>query len=232
SNSDFARSVWFGTACCPPNLLRTVASIGGYIYTQDGEGNITVNQYIGNTAEMNVGGESVNVTMEGSFPWDGNATLTVNKTAKAAFAIRFRIPEWAKGENVITLNGEEEEPTPDTPAEEEGFDQTKADVEAAAESGDILMQTATFGDVEAVRYTKVVSSKEIENAKSVTFTFESKDANGNVIGTGTYTSNKYYTSLMASGAKVDAPENYVFLSLTVKDIPDGVTLKCTGITLS
>lgn len=120
-------------------------------------------------------------------------------------------------------------------AEEEvatGFDQTKADVEAAAESGDVLMQTATFGDVEAVRYTKVVSSKEIENAKSVTFTFESMDANGNVIGTGTYTSNKYYTSLMASGAKVDAPENYVFLSLTVKDIPDGVTLKCTGITLS
>ena len=137
-----------------------------------------------------------------------------------------------KAGDVITLNGEEEEPTPDTPAEEEGFDQTKADVEAAAESGDILMQTATFGDVEAVRYTKVVSSKEIENAKSVTFTFESKDANGNVIGTGTYTSNKYYTSLMASGAKVDAPENYVFLSLTVKDIPDGVTLKCTGITLS
>jgi len=106
SESDFARSVWFGTACCPPNLLRTVASIGGYIYTQDGEGNITVNQYIGNTAELNVGGENVNVTMEGSFPWDGNATLTVNKTAKAAFAIRFRIPEWANGENVITLNGE------------------------------------------------------------------------------------------------------------------------------
>ncbi len=136
------------------------------------------------------------------------------------------VKTYAAGDK-ITVNGAEEEP----PAEEEGFDQTKADVEAAAESGDILMQTATFGDVEAARYTKVVSSKEIENAKSVTFTFESKDANGNVIGTGTYTSNKYYTSLMASGNTVSL-DGYVFLSLTVKDIPDGVTLKCTGITLS
>ncbi|MBQ4150615.1 MAG: glycoside hydrolase family 127 protein [Clostridia bacterium] len=106
SESDFARSVWFGTACCPPNLLRTVASIGGYIYTQDKDGNITVNQYIGNTAQLNVGGEEVDISMTGSFPWDGDATLTVNKTSENAFAIRFRIPEWAKYNNVITLNGE------------------------------------------------------------------------------------------------------------------------------
>ncbi len=106
SESDFTRSVWFGTACCPPNLLRTVASIGGYIYTQNGEGDITVNQYIGNTAELNVGGAPVEISMTGSFPWDGDATLTVNKSAENAFAIRFRIPEWAKGENVVTLNGE------------------------------------------------------------------------------------------------------------------------------
>ena len=106
SESDFTRSVWFGTACCPPNLLRTVISIGGYIYTQNADGDITVNQYIGNTADLSVGGENVNITMTGSFPWDGDATLTINKTAKTAFAIRFRIPEWAKGENVITLNGE------------------------------------------------------------------------------------------------------------------------------
>ena len=106
SESDFTRSVWFGTACCPPNLLRTVASIGGYIYTQDGEGNITVNQYIGNTAELNVGGDVVNISMCGSFPWDGDASLTVNETSEKAFAIRFRVPEWAKHENTVTLNGE------------------------------------------------------------------------------------------------------------------------------
>ncbi len=106
SKSDFTRSKWFGTACCPPNLLRTVASIGGYIYTQDEDGNITVNQYIGNTAEMAVGNDVVNVSMTGSFPWDGEATFTVNETADKAFTVRFRIPEWAKYSNTVTLNGE------------------------------------------------------------------------------------------------------------------------------
>lgn len=105
SESDFTRSVWFGTACCPPNLLRTVASIGGYIYTQDGEGNITVNQYIGNTAQLNVGGEVVSLSMESALPWDGDVALTVNQASGKGVAIRFRIPEWAKGNNAITLNG-------------------------------------------------------------------------------------------------------------------------------
>ncbi len=135
------------------------------------------------------------------------------------------VKTYAAGDK-ITVNGAEEEPTPDTPAEEEGFDQTKADVEAAAENGTVLMQTATFGDVEAVRFTKVVSLEEIKKAAKVVFTFETNDGR-----TGTYESTNYYTSLMASGAKVDAPENYGFLSLTVTDIPDGVTLTCTKIEL-
>src|SRR5690554_4216651 len=30
------RQRWFGCACCPPNLARLLASLGGYIWTADG----------------------------------------------------------------------------------------------------------------------------------------------------------------------------------------------------
>lgn len=29
------RQLWFGVACCPPNITRTLASLGNYIYAQD-----------------------------------------------------------------------------------------------------------------------------------------------------------------------------------------------------
>ena len=27
------RKPWFGTACCPPNVARTLASLSGYVYS-------------------------------------------------------------------------------------------------------------------------------------------------------------------------------------------------------
>src|SRR4029078_5508105 len=41
------RSEWFGTACCPSNIARLVASIGSYIYVVS-ERYIWVNLFIGN----------------------------------------------------------------------------------------------------------------------------------------------------------------------------------------
>ena len=106
SDNGGLRSDWFGTACCPPNLMRTVCSIGGYIYTQDANGDIALNQYIGSTAELNVNGSLVKLALDTEMPWYGNSTLTVTADAGNTFAIRLRVPSWANGENVITLNGE------------------------------------------------------------------------------------------------------------------------------
>lgn len=109
------RSDWFGTACCPPNLMRTVCSIGGYIYTQDSvNGNLTINQYIGNTADFDVNGDAVTLEMETDMPWYGTTTMTVEDGADEAFAIRFRVPSWATGSNTVTVNGEAVSAQPDS----------------------------------------------------------------------------------------------------------------------
>ncbi|MBQ7661089.1 MAG: glycoside hydrolase family 127 protein [Clostridia bacterium] len=113
SHQDFTRNAWFGTACCPPNLLRTVMSIGGYIYTQDDAGNLTVNQYIGNTANLKIGGNDAQISMSSAFPWDGNVSLTVRHAPGTEFTLRLRIPDWATGENSVTLNGENIDLVPD-----------------------------------------------------------------------------------------------------------------------
>src|SRR5699024_611839 len=67
SDGDKDRSAWFGCACCPPNLMRTIASLGGYIYAQDDSG-LTVNLYIGNQADVDINGNNIEVAMETEMP--------------------------------------------------------------------------------------------------------------------------------------------------------------------
>jgi hypothetical protein len=42
SNGRFARSEWFDVACCPPNVLRFIASMPGYVYALQGN-NLYIN---------------------------------------------------------------------------------------------------------------------------------------------------------------------------------------------
>ena len=104
SNNGGLRSNWFGTACCPPNLLRTVCAIGGYIYAQNADGSIIVDQYIGNTAALSVGEQVVHITLETDMPWNGNVKFTVKDAVNTT--VSFRVPAWATGENTLKINGE------------------------------------------------------------------------------------------------------------------------------
>lgn len=107
SDGSVERSAWFGCACCPPNLMRLIASLGGYIYTQDAAG-INVNLYIGNTASVNIKNQDVTLTLESEMPWGGETKITVGTDCEEAFALRFRVPEWADGKYTVKINGSDE----------------------------------------------------------------------------------------------------------------------------
>ena len=64
------RSPWFGCACCPPNVARTLASLGGYAYAV-GDDAIWVNLYIQGSADATVGGKKVTLDVTTDYPWDG-----------------------------------------------------------------------------------------------------------------------------------------------------------------
>ena len=77
------RAPWFGCACCPGNITRFMASVPYYMYaTQDDD--LYVNLYVASTAEVHTAHQSLRLTMETDYPWDGRVTLTVNACPKEA----------------------------------------------------------------------------------------------------------------------------------------------------
>ncbi|MBK7405372.1 MAG: glycoside hydrolase family 127 protein [Phycisphaerales bacterium] len=91
------RSPWFACACCPPNVLRFIASMPGMIYSTADRG-LTVDLYVGSDAGVVVGGTPVRVSQETRYPSDGRVELKIEPERATRFALRLRVPGWARGE--------------------------------------------------------------------------------------------------------------------------------------
>lgn len=93
------RQPWFGCACCPSNICRFIPSLPGYVYAVK-DNQVYVNLFMGNEAELKVGGKKVILHQETRYPWDGHVTLTVDKNAAGTFAMKIRIPGWVRNQVV------------------------------------------------------------------------------------------------------------------------------------
>jgi hypothetical protein len=91
------RSAWFGCACCPPNIARLLPSLPGYIYATT-EKDIYVNLFIDNTAKFAFGGSDIEIIQKTNYPWEGLVEITVNPGEAKKFAMKVRIPGWARNE--------------------------------------------------------------------------------------------------------------------------------------
>lgn len=89
-----ARSAWFGTACCPSNIARLVASVGDYTYGKS-DGKIWVNLFVGSNTSFQMGKTAVPLNMETNYPWDGNVKIRVSPAQKVKYVLNIRIPGWA-----------------------------------------------------------------------------------------------------------------------------------------
>lgn len=108
-----ARSSWFSCACCPPNLMRTIASIGGNIYAQK-DNDVYINLYIGSETDIDVNGSQVKLKQTSNYPWDGDVTVNVDPAAATTFSIKLRIPGWeASGNYTVKVNGQDVDKTLD-----------------------------------------------------------------------------------------------------------------------
>jgi len=95
SSGKNARREWFGTACCPANIARLVASLGNYIYAKSSSG-IWVNLFVGSNTVIPLQKGNVQVNMETNYPWDGKVKIKVDPLKKTNFALHVRIPGWVK----------------------------------------------------------------------------------------------------------------------------------------
>lgn len=99
SDGSHERSPWFDCACCPTNVSRFMPSLPGYIYATKGH-EVFVNLYLGNKANLTVGGEEVVLSQTTSYPWDGQVMLTIGKVTTKQFTLALRVPGWAHNEAV------------------------------------------------------------------------------------------------------------------------------------
>ena len=96
------RTPWFGCACCPPNVARTLASLPGYVYSVSDEG-IWTHLYAAGDAELELpDGNLVRLKQQTEYPWDGNVTIEVN--GEGSWSLYLRIPAWCEAAT-LTVNG-------------------------------------------------------------------------------------------------------------------------------
>ena len=81
SRGQHHRREWFGTACCPANIARMVASLGDYIYAKSDDA-IYVNLFVGSNTTIPLKSGNVGVKMETNYPWDGKVKLMIDPAKK------------------------------------------------------------------------------------------------------------------------------------------------------
>ena len=89
---DDTRVEVFGCSCCPPNVVRTVASIADFQYTAD-DNTVWMHQYF--SSEAKIGDRTV--TVETAYPYDGTVQV---QYLGAAGRLALRIPGWCRDYSV------------------------------------------------------------------------------------------------------------------------------------
>jgi DUF1680 family protein len=99
------RVPWFGTSCCPTNIVRYVPGMGERAYAVRDNGVWTV-LYLGNTATVALKDGNVTLTQETRYPWEGDVALAVAPERPFAFDLHLRVPGWCKRGATLTVNGQ------------------------------------------------------------------------------------------------------------------------------
>ncbi|MCR5484914.1 MAG: glycoside hydrolase family 127 protein [Clostridiales bacterium] len=85
------RAEVFGCSCCPPNIARFIASVGGTVYST-GEDVVFVHQYMDSRASFGVGEREIKIKQSTDYPKSGNIKFDIKNADGIKIALR--IPLW------------------------------------------------------------------------------------------------------------------------------------------
>jgi uncharacterized protein len=88
------RTPWFRCACCPPNVMRTLASLEHYVIAADDK-SVVLHQYISGSFEARIAAGTVGLVVETGLPWNGSVTITVNGPDGEPWTLMVRVPAWS-----------------------------------------------------------------------------------------------------------------------------------------
>jgi DUF1680 family protein len=90
------RASWFPVSCCPPNLMRFLATFPDHIATVDGKG-VQIHHFATGSIDAPVAGASVKLATKTDYPWSGDVEIAVTETPAAPWKLAIRVPEWCPG---------------------------------------------------------------------------------------------------------------------------------------
>lgn len=97
------RVPWFGCACCPPNIARTLASLGYYTHSVQVDG-LAMHLYTDCALAATIAGTKTGIAVHTDYPWDGRVRIEINPATPANFVLRLRLPGWCQAP-AAAING-------------------------------------------------------------------------------------------------------------------------------
>jgi DUF1680 family protein len=98
------RRAWFSCACCPPNIMRLLASVQHYLATVAGNA-VYLHQLAGSQISAELPAGDVALAVRTGYPWDGSAEIEVTAAPGGEFGLAVRVPEWSARVQ-LAVNGE------------------------------------------------------------------------------------------------------------------------------
>ncbi|REE80784.1 hypothetical protein BX611_2437 [Lutibacter oceani] len=91
------RQSWFDCSCCPTNVIRFIPSLPGLIYSKTNN-ELYVNLYASNEAVVALDNNSIQISQQTNYPWNGAVTIALKPEKESEFTVKFRIPGWSRNE--------------------------------------------------------------------------------------------------------------------------------------
>ena len=98
------RLAWFGCACCPPSVMRTLSVLHTYLATTDA-GGVQLQQYASAQLSADLSAGPVRLTVDTAYPHGGHVAVVVDQTPADPWTLSLRIPGWCT-DATLTVDGE------------------------------------------------------------------------------------------------------------------------------
>jgi uncharacterized protein len=89
------RQPWYSTACCPPNVMRTLASLAHYVATTDEDG-VQLQLLCPGELDVVLPQGTMRLQVESGLPHDGAVTIRVLEAPGTDVTVSVRVPAWSR----------------------------------------------------------------------------------------------------------------------------------------
>lgn len=99
-----AREAWYPCACCPPNLMRLLASWRQYLATSD-DGGVQLHQYASADLAASTAAGPVRLSVHTDYPWQGRITVHIVESPGGPWTLTLRVPGWCGSATLTDPDG-------------------------------------------------------------------------------------------------------------------------------